>query len=75
MARAVQIVQWAFAARPGHPVFLCAVGGIIDTTNAMLSAKAEGHNWHRPSTVSDHPITHLVALRHCAHKGEAHIAA
>lgn len=26
LSRAVQIVQWTFMARPGHPVFLDAIG-------------------------------------------------
>ena len=56
MARAVQFTQWTFMARPGHPVFLDALGRTLRKSEevARLSKEAEesGEEYTPESAVS-----------------------
>lgn len=56
MARAVQFTQWTFMARPGHPVFLDALGRTLRKSEevARLSKQAEvsGEDYTPESAVS-----------------------
>jgi hypothetical protein len=56
MARAVQITQWTFLARPGHPVFLDALGRTLrQAEEVQLRSKQASENgevYTSPSAVS-----------------------
>jgi mannosyltransferase OCH1-like enzyme len=56
MARAVQFTQWTFMARPGHPVFLDALGRTLRKSEevARLSEEAveTGEEYTPESAVS-----------------------
>lgn len=71
LSRAVQITQWTFMARPGHPVFLDAIGRIIkkseENARKEMEIKAKGGEYLPESAVSFHltllcPCIKLVDL-------------
>ncbi|WWC61831.1 uncharacterized protein I303_104416 [Kwoniella dejecticola CBS 10117] len=75
LSRAVQITQWTFMARPGHPVFLDALGRTLRRSKEMSErleeAKAKGEEenfvpetaleWTGPGVFSDCVYRYLLA--------------
>lgn len=66
MARAVQMTQWTFMARPGHPVFLDALGRTLRQAEEVAAEKAEarkaGKPFMPPSAVSEKSgLAHLCS--------------
>ncbi|KAI5453520.1 hypothetical protein NCC49_005994 [Naganishia albida] len=55
LVRAVQIVQWTMAARPGHPVFMDAIGRTLRKTEELaaqeLQAREKGEPFSPPSAL------------------------
>ncbi|WVR07029.1 hypothetical protein IAU60_004068 [Kwoniella sp. DSM 27419] len=73
LSRAVQITQWTFMARPGHPVFLDALGRTLRISEEMSlkeqEAKDQGEDfmpvnaleWTGPGVFSDCVYRYLLA--------------
>ncbi|WVN88260.1 uncharacterized protein L203_103461 [Cryptococcus depauperatus CBS 7841] len=73
VSRAVQITQWTFMARPGHPVFLDALGRTLKNSEWMAlkekEAKANGQKfvpdnaleWTGPGVFTDCVYRYLLA--------------
>ncbi|KAJ9118820.1 hypothetical protein QFC24_006019 [Naganishia onofrii] len=73
LSRAVQIVQWTMMARPGHPVFLDAVGRTLRKTEGIVreerEAKAKGEtympdsalDWTGPGVFTDCVYRYMLA--------------
>lgn len=56
MARAVQITQWTFLARPGHPIFLDVLSRALrqaeEIASLAVQAKERQEDFVPPSAVS-----------------------
>ncbi|KAJ9091100.1 hypothetical protein QFC20_007732 [Naganishia adeliensis] len=50
LVRAVQIVQWTMAARPGHPVFLDAIGRTLRKTEELAILEQQAQETGEPFT-------------------------
>ncbi|ODN94317.1 glycosyltransferase [Cryptococcus wingfieldii CBS 7118] len=73
LSRAVQITQWTFMARPGHPVFLDALGRTLRKSEEMAAKVAEAKKtgeefipetaleWTGPGVFSDCVYRYLIS--------------